>query len=118
MTVKSEDSYVDDVIDLHGEDGRLTSFSNTKSNEYRISLHSIGDDELKRFHRDLVTPAPSVCFDDDYIPYNMVRKRHVIPEASASYPRPVSRSESVMLFKKINNGNIAEYLSIENSTKI
>lgn len=103
---------MDDVIDLnqafnHEHTGRLTSMSPTnKSSHYRISLHSIDDDELKRFHRDLVTPAPSVCFDDDHIPRTMFRQRHHnTPTASSSYPnRPVSRCESVMLFKKINNG--------------
>lgn len=115
MSVTTEDIHsVEDVIDLNQayDDGRITSMSgntNLKSNNnYRISLHSIDDDELKRFHRDLVTPAPSVCFDDDHIQQSMFLSRKYFnqtPTASTSYPRPASRAESVMLFKKINNGD-------------
>ncbi len=110
-TTTDDTNSMDDVIDLnqafnnHSSSGRLTSMS-TKLNHYRISLHSIDDDELKRFHRDLVTPAPSVCFeeDDDRLQHYMFRQRPIT--TSTSYPnRPCSRSESVMLFKKINNGN-------------
>lgn len=121
MSVTTEDIHsVEDVIDLNQayDDGRITSMSgntNHKSNNnYRISLHSIDDDELKRFHRDLVTPAPSVCFDDDHIQQSMFRSRKYFnqtPTASTSYPRPASRAESVMLFKKINNGT---YIIIQN----
>ncbi|KAG2232438.1 hypothetical protein INT48_001914, partial [Thamnidium elegans] len=91
-----------DVVDwFANEDGRHTSMSGNqtnKSNHYSISLHSIDDDELRMFHRDLVTPAPSVCYDDDMISRNMLNQRP-IPA------RPASRTESVMLFKKINNGD-------------
>jgi hypothetical protein len=90
---------VDDVIDLNqdylGED--ILS-----EKEYRISLRSIDDDELRQFHRNLVTPAASVCCsDDDNLSKNMVRQRFVPP---SRVQRPPSRGESVMLFKKINNG--------------
>lgn len=100
MSVNSFNDSVS-VIDLN-QDGRYTSMSSGsqthKSNHYHISLHSIDDDELKLFHRDLVTPAPSV-YDDDLFSRNMVRTRF-----GPTYPRPASRTESVMLFKKINNG--------------
>ncbi|CEP14808.1 hypothetical protein [Parasitella parasitica] len=98
-----EDSVsVDDVIDLNqdysGNDGRSSS-----QNHYRISLQSIDDDELRIFRRGLVTPAPSVFGDDtDIIKKNMIRNRFVAP---SRIQRPVSRGESVMLFKKINNGD-------------
>ncbi|KAL7314512.1 hypothetical protein PS15m_006074 [Mucor circinelloides] len=94
---------VDDVIDLNQDcsssDGRSTS-----QQHYRISLHSIDDDELRLFRRDLVTPAPSVCGGDDtdVIKRSMIRSRFVPP---SRIQRPVSRGESVMLFKKINNGD-------------
>lgn len=97
-----DNASVDDVIDLNQDyssnDGRSTS-----QQHYRISLHSIDDDELRLFHRDLVTPAPSVCGGDDIdtIKRNMIRNRSVLP---SQIQRPVSRGESVMLFKKINNG--------------
>lgn len=117
MSVTTEDIHsVEDVIDLNQayDDGRITSMSGNSSHKsnnnyyHRISLHSIDDDELKRFHRDLVTPAPSVCFDDDHIQQQSTfRSRKYFnqaPTASTSYPRPASRAESVMLFKKINNG--------------
>ncbi|KAI8645547.1 hypothetical protein BD408DRAFT_480555 [Parasitella parasitica] len=98
-----EDSVsVDDVIDLNQDyssnDGRSSS-----QHHYRISLHSIDDDELKLFRRDLVTPASSVFGDDtDIIKKNMIRSRFVTP---SRIQRPISRGESVMLFKKINDGD-------------
>lgn len=91
---------VDDVIDLNYEDTK-SSTSGSQHNNYRISLHSIDDEELRMFHRDLVTPAPSVCFDHE------LDIRQQQQQRSSSRPhtiRPVSRTESVMLFKKINNG--------------
>ncbi|KAI9351631.1 hypothetical protein BD770DRAFT_393689 [Pilaira anomala] len=87
---------VDDVIDLNYEDTK-SSTSGSQHNNYRISLHSIDDDELRMFHRDLVTPAPSVCFDHEFD----IRQQ----QQRSSFRRPVSRTESVMLFKKINNGD-------------
>lgn len=110
VTTTDDINSMDDVIDLNHSSisGRLTSMS-TKLNHYRISLHSIDDDELKRFHRDLVTPAPSVCFDeeeDDCLQHYMFRQRPTLLSSSiGNNNRPCSRSESVMLFKKINNGN-------------
>lgn len=101
---------VDDVIDLNQDcsssDGRSTS-----QQHYRISLHSIDDDELRLFRRDLVTPAPSVCGGDDtdVIKRSMIRSRFVPP---SRIQRPVSRGESVMLFKKINNGIVFMYISL------
>ncbi|KAI7893333.1 uncharacterized protein EV154DRAFT_479343 [Mucor mucedo] len=88
------------VIDLSRE--RYSSMSSGvqsyPANQYRISLQSINDDDLELFHRDLVTPTPSVCDEeeDDLFSRNFVRTR---------FPRPASRTESVMLFKKINNGD-------------
>jgi hypothetical protein len=95
-----DNASVDDVIDLNGvfpSDGRSTSMSG-ESKSYRISFHSIDDDELKLLHRDLVTPLPSVrAFEDDNLYRSMVRQR--LPLV-----KPNTRSESVMLFKKINDG--------------
>lgn len=48
-----------------------------------IDLESVDDDEWKHVRRQLVTPAPSVC-----------------------YERALSRCESVMLFKKISSGKL------------
>jgi hypothetical protein len=91
---------VDDVIDLNQD-----YLSEGSAKEYRISLHSIDDDELRLFHRNLVTPASSVCYSDDdslLLHKSMVRQRFIPP---SRVQRPPSRGESVMLFKKINNGN-------------
>ncbi|KAI8886840.1 hypothetical protein K501DRAFT_283599 [Backusella circina FSU 941] len=80
-----------------------------ESKSYRISFHSIDDDELKLLHRDLVTPLPSVrAFEDDNLYRNMVRQR--LPLV-----KPNTRSESVMLFKKINNGDEDVSFDIVNS---
>lgn len=97
MSVNSFNDSVS-VIDL-SRDGRNTSMSSGSqsypASQYRICLQSINDDDLKLFHRDLVTPAPSMYDDDDGLfSRNFVRR----------FPRPASRTESVMLFKKINNG--------------
>lgn len=85
------------VIDLSRE--RYTSMSSGvqsyPANQYRISLQSINDDDLELFHRDLVTPTPSVCDEEDLFSRQYISR----------FPRPESRTESVMLFKKINNGN-------------
>jgi hypothetical protein len=99
-----------DVIDLKDIGGRLTSMSNgsggsssskpTIRTKYHISLSSINDEELKLFHRDLVTPAPSVCGSVVALPFH----RNFNNSRSRPFTRPISRSESVMLFKKINNG--------------
>lgn len=90
-TSTSEDILsVDDVIDLN--------------HDYYSShdLNSIDDDELRLVHRDLVTPAPSVYNgEDDIIQKSMFRQRYAPFKVQQ---RPVSRGESVMLFKKINNG--------------
>ncbi|KAK4509221.1 uncharacterized protein ATC70_007571 [Mucor velutinosus] len=95
---------VDDVIDLNQDCSSSSDGRSTSQHHYRISLHSIDDDELRLFRRDLVTPAPSVCGGDDVdaIKRNMIRSRFVPP---SRIQRPVSRGESVMLFKKINNGD-------------
>ncbi|KAL9544297.1 hypothetical protein MBANPS3_007703 [Mucor bainieri] len=95
---------VDDVIDLNQDCSSSSDGRSTSQQHYRISLHSIDDDELRLFRRDLVTPAPSVCGGDevDTIKRNMIRSRFVPP---SRIQRPVSRGESVMLFKKINNGD-------------
>ncbi|CAO3609163.1 unnamed protein product [Mucor fragilis] len=95
---------VDDVIDLNQDCASSSDGRSTSQHHYRISLHSIDDDELRLFRRDLVTPAPSVCGGDDVdaIKRNMIRSRFVLP---SRIQRPVSRGESVMLFKKINNGD-------------
>lgn len=95
---------VDDVIDLNQDCSSSSDGRSTSQHHYRISLHSIDDDELRLFRRDLVTPAPSVCGGDDVdvIKRNMIRGRFVPP---SRIQRPVSRGESVMLFKKINNGS-------------
>ncbi|OAD07070.1 hypothetical protein MUCCIDRAFT_160676 [Mucor lusitanicus CBS 277.49] len=95
---------VDDVIDLNQDCSSSSDGRSTSQHHYRISLHSIDDDELRLFRRDLVTPAPSVCGGDDVdvIKRNMIRGRFVPP---SRIQRPVSRGESVMLFKKINNGD-------------
>lgn len=99
---------VDDVIDLNQDYLSEGHSSSVSAKEYRISLHSIDDDELRLFHRNLVTPAPSVCYSDDdssLLHKNMVRQRFVPP---SRVQRPPSRDESVMLFKKINNGKRKE----------
>ncbi|KAI9252544.1 hypothetical protein EDC94DRAFT_276948 [Helicostylum pulchrum] len=109
MSVTTCDDFtsVGDVVDwFANEEGRHTSMSGNqtqKSNHYRISLHSIDDDELRMFQRDLVTPAPSVCYDD--ITSRNILNQRPIPA------RPASRAESVMLFKKINNGD--EVVSVD-----
>lgn len=103
-----------DVIDLNREDGgRLTSMSSNSSNnnkqpKYRISLHSIDDDELKLFHRDLVTPVASVCGDYSSMPVPSLRHMNYNRRQHQQFTRPTSRTESVMLFKKINNGKRKE----------
>ncbi|KAI8992383.1 hypothetical protein BDB01DRAFT_778283 [Pilobolus umbonatus] len=92
----SDTHSVDDVIDLHrvlSNDGS----EDDKCNSYRISLKSIDDNELRLFRRDLVTPAASVCYDDDIIHRSMFRHNNL------PY-KPSARSESVMLFKQINEG--------------
>jgi hypothetical protein len=68
-----------DVIDLERalDEGRITPFVDNKS--YKISLKSVDDDVLNNIRGSLVTPLPN--------------------------DRPVSRTESVMLFKNILNGN-------------
>ncbi|KAI8877152.1 hypothetical protein K501DRAFT_45296 [Backusella circina FSU 941] len=68
-----------DVIDLERalDEGRMTPFVDNKS--YKISLKSIDDDVLNNIRGSLVTPLP--------------------------IDRPVSRTESVVLFKNILNGN-------------
>ncbi|GAN01598.1 hypothetical protein MAM1_0009d01032 [Mucor ambiguus] len=87
---------VDDVIDLNQECSSSSDGRSTSQHHYRISLHSIDDDELRLFRRNLVTPAPSVCDGDevDIIKGNMIRSRFVPP---SRVQRPVSRGESVML---------------------
>ncbi|CAO3666158.1 unnamed protein product [Rhizopus microsporus] len=58
-----------------------------------IDLESVDDDEWKHVRRQLVTPAPSVC-----------------------YERALSRCESVMLFKKISSGESdVECLDLESN---
>lgn len=72
-------------------------------------LNSIADDELKAFRRNLITPAATVCYsddEDDIVLQSMFRNRsnkHLAYQKQ--FQRPVSRGESVLLFKKINNGD-------------
>lgn len=107
---------VDDVIDLNQDCASSSDGRSTSQHHYRISLHSIDDDELRLFRRDLVTPAPSVCGGDDVdaIKRNMIRSRFVLP---SRIQRPVSRGESVMLFKKINNGIYIYIFPVEHLKK-
>ncbi|CEI93439.1 hypothetical protein RMCBS344292_07672 [Rhizopus microsporus] len=75
--------FEDDLVDLQ----RFYSKSKV------IDLESVDDDEWRHVRRQLVTPAPSVC-----------------------YERALSRCESVMLFKKISNGeNDVECLDLESN---
>jgi hypothetical protein len=82
-------------------------------------FNSIDDDELKLFRRNLVTPAATVYSgEDDLIHQSMFRKRSLVPRVQQ--PRPISRGESVMLFKNINNGknnNTLLSMVITNVTK-
>lgn len=65
----------------------------------------IHDDELKSFRRSLVTPAATVYDgEDDIIHQHMVRKRTDVRPSKVNYQRPVSRGESVLLFKNLNDG--------------
>ncbi|KAF7722796.1 hypothetical protein EC973_002680 [Apophysomyces ossiformis] len=90
----------------------------TPTGHYRVSLRSIDDDELHRFTRTLVTPAPSVRLDDPR-PYpslgQLPRRQAPLDNDLASQTSDSSRStqsksgnsrsESVMLFNKIRNGD-------------
>jgi hypothetical protein len=98
----------DDVIDLEHafDEDRLTHYSASSNNynslkPHRISLQSVDDDVIKNLHRSLITPLPprlrgysnwqdEAEGDDDDIWY---------------HSRPESRTESVMLFKNIDNGS-------------
>ncbi|KAI8887540.1 hypothetical protein K501DRAFT_330564 [Backusella circina FSU 941] len=113
MSYSTYDS--NDVIDLEHvfDEDRMTHYSSSSTNNnnsnnsnnngfksHRISLQSVDDDVIKNLHRSLITPLPPRARgysnkeeDEEDIWYQR-------------YPnRPESRTESVMLFKNINNGN-------------
>ncbi|KAI8146799.1 hypothetical protein BJV82DRAFT_398028 [Fennellomyces sp. T-0311] len=95
------DSLGEDYADLESildHDGRFTPASAGR-NPYRISFQSVDDDELQRLMRALVTPVPRHSPDD-----NWRRQRHDDTTSQTS-DSSVRRSESVMLFKKINDGD-------------
>ncbi|KAI9488060.1 hypothetical protein BDB00DRAFT_68752 [Zychaea mexicana] len=123
------DAIGDDFTDLDSileQDGRYTPGSNLHYNNsnninssngnnhgYRISFQSVDDDELHRLMRALVTPVPhryssgSPCSTEN-IDWRLKRHDDTASQASdsSSSRNPNNnRSESVMLFKKINDGD-------------
>ncbi|KAI9243391.1 hypothetical protein BDA99DRAFT_530481 [Phascolomyces articulosus] len=121
------DSLGEDYNDLDSileQDGRYTPNANNNNNHqqnnnnngYRISFQSVDDEELQRFMRALVTPVPNNNHGqspsiDDYRNIINNNKRQYYDDTVLSHTsdsssvRNNNRSESVMLFKKINDGD-------------
>ena len=124
------DSIGDDFTDLDSiweQDGRYTpgstttninshNYNSSNNNGYRISFQSVDDEELKRLMRALVTPVPNQHGAspsiDDYRNKQQQRQYYYDDTASDSSSVRINndnnnnRSESVTLFKKINDGMV------------
>lgn len=107
-----EDTFGEDYTDLDSileHDGRFTPGSNhsLRRQGYRISFRSIDDEELQRVMRSLTTPVPSTRqsnhYDDDLQQYKQ-RPDDAHSLKSGSSRGYHDRSESVMLFRKLNRG--------------
>ncbi|KAI9315262.1 hypothetical protein BX666DRAFT_1879104 [Dichotomocladium elegans] len=95
----------DDFTDLDSildENGRFTpgSAGSLRRHGYRISFRSVDDDELQRIMRSLVTPVPN---SDRHLESGGLLASGS-PSPAASRSGPADRSESVMLFRNLNNG--------------
>ncbi|KAI8381312.1 uncharacterized protein BYT42DRAFT_566080 [Radiomyces spectabilis] len=100
----------DEIIDLDAfeQDERCTPTPamDRQPHNYRISFRSIDDDELLRLTRTLITPMPPSVTEEDPSGFHYAsrqRQRRYSPETVSSTAK--DRSESVMLFKKINDGD-------------
>lgn len=107
-----EDALGEDYADLDSileHDGRFTPGSNhsLRRQGYRISFRSVDDEELQRVMRSLTTPVPSTMQtnpqDDDLQQYKQ-RPDDSHSLKSGSSRGYHDRSESVMLFRKLNRG--------------